>query len=85
MAKMELFANIQLSENGARNMKYNRDAYVKVFEDLDNYRDFCRDYGHVFNEKHLYNHSTAWGQYVRLRRGERVLNNWQRDSRPQAS
>lgn len=66
-------------------MKFNRDAYVKVFDDLDDYREFCRDYGHVYNEKHLYNHGSPWGQYVRMRRGERVLDNWQRDGKVQPS
>jgi hypothetical protein len=36
-------------------IQYNRDAYVKVFNDLDRFRDFCRFEGKVFNEKALYN------------------------------
>ena len=28
---------------------------VTLFNDLDEYRDFCRTYGRVFNEAHLYN------------------------------
>ena len=35
--------------------QYNRDAYTRVFNDLDAYRDYCRYEGKVFNEKALYN------------------------------
>ena len=53
----------------------------KVFDDLDAYRNFCRDFGYVFNEKDLYKRNTAYGQYERFRRGDRVVNNWEEDSR----
>lgn len=58
-----------------------KEAVKKVFDDLDNYRTFCRDYGYVFNEAHLYKGDTPWGQFSRWRRGDRVVNNWDRDSR----
>jgi hypothetical protein len=38
----------------------------KIFNDLDNYRDFCRFYGsgRVFNEKALYNNRDRnWRDY----------------------
>ena len=35
-------------------INFNRDAYNKVFNDLDKFRDFCRFEGKVFNEKDLY-------------------------------
>lgn len=52
----------------------------KVFDDLDAYRDFCRDFGYIFNEKDLYKRNTAYGQYERHRRGDKVVNNWEEDS-----
>lgn len=58
-----------------------KDQMTKIFDDLDNYRNFCRDYGYVFNEAHLYKGDTAWGQYSRWRRGDRVNDNWKKDSR----
>ena len=38
-------------------IEFNRDAYTRVFNDLDRLRDFCRfeGRGYVFNEKDLYN------------------------------
>lgn len=42
-------------------------AIGKVFEDLDNYREFCRfaylngHDGYVFNERDLYNPNSPWG------------------------
>ena len=36
-------------------IEFNREAYTKVFNDLDKYRDFCRFEGKVFDEKALYN------------------------------
>ena len=35
-------------------IEFNRDAYTKVFNDLDKFRDYCRFEGKIFNEKDLY-------------------------------
>ena len=35
-------------------IEFNRNAYTKVFNDLDAYRDFCRFEGKVFDEAALY-------------------------------
>ena len=35
-------------------IEFNRDAYRKVFDDLDKFRDYCRFEGKVFNEADLY-------------------------------
>jgi len=54
---------------------------TQIFDELDAYRDFCRDFGYVFNEAHLYNFKTPYSQYDRYRRGQRVINNWREDQR----
>ena len=36
-------------------IEFNRNAYTKVFNDLDAYRDYCRFEGKVFDEAALYN------------------------------
>ena len=47
-------------------IEFNRDAYTKVFNDLDKFRDYCRYEGKVFNEAALYNkHNVVWQQYQR--------------------
>mgnify|MGYP001568925308 CR=1 FL=1 len=41
-------------ENSKMSIKFNREAYTKVYNDLDKFRDYCRFEGKVFNEKDLY-------------------------------
>lgn len=48
----------------------------QLFDDLDKYRAFCVEYGHVFDEKHLYNEKTPWGDFQRLQSGKYVRSNW---------
>lgn len=43
---------------------FDREAYNKVFNDLEKYRDFCRFEGKVFNENALYNKEDSnWEAY----------------------
>jgi hypothetical protein len=45
---------------------FDRAAYQKVFNDLDEYRDYCRFEGKVFNEKALYNRDDKnWQSYLK--------------------
>ena len=45
-------------------IEFNRDAYTKVFNDLDKFRDYCRFEGKVFNESDLYNkEAPVWEAY----------------------
>ena len=48
-------------------IEFNREAYNKVFNDLDKFRDYCRFEGKVFNEKDLYKSDApmwiAYGKY----------------------
>ena len=62
-------------------MAYKYPEINKIFDDLDTYREFCRVFGHIFNEAHLYDARTPWGQYERYKRGQRVINNWKEDRR----
>jgi hypothetical protein len=50
-------------------MTITNSTVAKIFDDLDQYRDFCRFEGHVFNEAHLYNHkSKQWQAYQKYQR-----------------
>jgi len=40
-------------------IEFNREAYTKVFNDLDKFRDYCRFEGKPFNEADLYK-KDAW-------------------------
>lgn len=56
--------------------------FNEVFDELDQLRDFCRDYGYRFNEGDLYNFkSYAWQQYSKYRQGKNAKNMWDEDLR----
>ena len=47
-------------------IEFNREAYNKVFGDLESFRDYCRFEGKPYNEKFLYNdNSPVWQSYKR--------------------
>jgi hypothetical protein len=52
----------------------------QVFEDLDRYRNFCRDFGYRFNEADLYNQKNyIYRQYQKFITGKSVKNQWEVD------
>lgn len=55
---------------------------TRVFNDLDTYRDWCRDYGKVFDEKDLYSKkSPVYSEYEFTRRtGKPPFNQWEKDA-----
>jgi hypothetical protein len=55
-------------------IEFNRNAYTKVFNDLDAYRDYCRFEGKVYDEKALYKKDDPswiayekWRNYIRMK------------------
>jgi hypothetical protein len=55
---------------------------TQVLDDLEQFLDFCRDYGYKFNEADLYNwKSYAYQQFNKLQQGKSVKNMWMQDSR----
>jgi hypothetical protein len=48
----------------------------QIFEDLEEYLDFCKYFGHVYNEADLYNDRGPWGELQRAKNGKHVRNNW---------
>ena len=55
---------------------------VEVFNDLDRYRDFCRDYGYRYNEGDLYNwKSYAYQQFNKFLQNKPAKDMWAIDSR----
>lgn len=48
-----------------------------IFEDLENYRKFCVDYGYPFDEAHLYNERTpGYSEYVKMTKGREPWDQW---------
>lgn len=55
----------------------------QLFDDLDNYLNFCRDYGYKFDEADLYSQrSYAYRQYSKLAAGKQPRDMWAQDARP---
>jgi len=53
-----------LLEENKMAIEFNREAYNKVFNDLDKYRDYCRFEGKVYDEADLYKKSSPnWQAY----------------------
>ena len=49
---------------------------TQIFDELDKYREFCVQYGYPYDERHLYNNNTPWGEFDRARRGKYPKMNW---------
>lgn len=61
-------------------MANNKTNVKQIFEDLDRYRNFCRDYGYRFNEADLYNtRSGNYKQFQRLLAGQKPRDQWEID------
>lgn len=49
----------------------------QIFDDLAEYREFCREYGYAFDEAHLYKERSPWGDMRRARAsGRPPRDNW---------
>jgi len=40
-------------------------AVSQIFDDLDAYRNFCREFGRVFDEAHLYKEKSPYTDFLR--------------------
>jgi hypothetical protein len=53
-----------------------------VFEDLEKFLEFCREYGYRYNPSDLYNFkSYAWQQYNKFINGKNAKNMWEEDTK----
>lgn len=54
----------------------------QIFDDLDSYRNFCRDYGYRFDEADLYNNrSYVYRQFNKFLAGKPVKDQWEIDGK----
>ena len=64
----------------ANNNKNSASRVMQIFNDLDKYRDFCRDHGYRFNEADLYNQRNyIYRQFQKFVTGKPVKNQWEVD------
>ena len=54
---------------------------AQIFEDLEHYFQFCRDYGYPFDERHLYNERSPYGEYMKMIRGREPWDQWRTPKR----
>jgi hypothetical protein len=47
-----------------------------LFNELDEYLEFCKRQGYVYDESHLGNEKTPWGEWQRVKAGKIPKNNW---------
>jgi hypothetical protein len=60
--------------------KSNSSTVTQIFDDLDKYRDFCREYGYRFDERDLYSSQNyIWRQYQKFVAGKTVKDQWSID------
>jgi hypothetical protein len=54
----------------------------QVFDDLERFFDFCREFGYRYNEAELYNwKSYAYQQFMKFSQGKPVKDMWFQDQR----
>ena len=64
----------------SNNPKNSLSRVKQIFDDLDNYRNFCRDHGYRFDEADLYSQrSYVYRQYQKFTTGKSVKNQWEVD------
>ncbi len=55
---------------------------VQIFEELEQFQEFCQEYGYRYNEADLRNFkSYAWQQYSKYTQGKNAKNMWWEDAR----
>lgn len=53
----------------------------EIFDDLETYHQFCVDYGYPFDESHLYNERTHYGEFVKMTKGREPWDQWRSPKR----
>lgn len=54
----------------------------QIFDDLEQYLTFCKNYGYKYEEKELYdNKSYSYRQFTKHLQGKNVKDNWEADAR----
>jgi hypothetical protein len=55
---------------------------AEVFDTLEKYLDFCREYGYRYSENDINNfRSYAWQQYTKFLAGKNFKNQWAEDAK----
>ena len=61
--------------------RYHNMSTREIYNDLDRYRNFCRDYGYRFNEADLYNNKKyPYQQFRKFEAGKNAKDMWSIDA-----
>lgn len=53
-----------------------------IFEDLENFEKFCKNYGYFYDESHLYNErQPAYAEFVKFCKGREPWDQWRTPKR----
>jgi hypothetical protein len=56
----------------------------QIFDDLEAFKNFCRDYGYPYDERQLYNERGAYGEFLKLKQGKEPWDQWRTPRRDRA-
>lgn len=66
----------------SRNENKGNDRVNQIFDDLEVYLNFCRDYGYKYDESDLYNNrSFAFRQFTKFMNGKSAKDMWEIDGK----
>lgn len=65
-----------MSKNRLKKYLTFKPEVTRIFDELDQFREFCRDFGYVFNEAHLGNNHSPYADFQRWRNGKYPRDNW---------
>jgi hypothetical protein len=66
----------------SKNERKSNSQINQIFDDLEDYRNFCRLYGYKFDEAELYsNRSFAFRQFTKFMQGKPAKDMWEQDSK----
>lgn len=55
---------------------------AQIFDDLEVYQQFCRDYGYPYDERDLYKDRSPYGEFNKMRKGREPWDQWRSPRRP---
>lgn len=57
--------------------KETRERVNRIFDDLEDYLQFCKDFGYRYDEADLYSQRNyVWRQYTKYQQGKPIKDNW---------
>ena len=54
---------------------------AQIFDDLEVYEQFCKDYGYPYDEKNLYNERSPYGEFIKMTKGREPWDQWRTPKR----